>query len=240
VTVSETRKERERAARENLILENAERLLTRDGFQGLNLDELAAAVEYSKGTLYLHFKTKEDLVLAVATRSLKHRTDLLERAAAFAGSTRDRARAMSFACCQFAVTHREYFSVELMLEARSFWERVSKERQTQHLAEASRLYRVVNQLVTDALSCGDLPRGCSAQEVTLSLIAVTMGSHCAVTQPHLQALCAVKDPLAALRMHQDRMLDGWGWKPISHGSRHDALDRRIHKEVFPEATWIKS
>src|SRR6516225_5463962 len=63
VSVIQARKERERAAREELILDHAQRMLLRDGFQNLNLDELAEAVEYSKGTLYLHFKTKEDIAL---------------------------------------------------------------------------------------------------------------------------------------------------------------------------------
>jgi AcrR family transcriptional regulator len=239
VNVIQSRKERERAARENLILEHAARLLARDGFQDLNLDELASAVEYSKGTLYLHFKTKEDLVLAAATQALKHRAELLDRAATFLGPTRARARAMGFACCEFMVAHREFFTVQLMLQARSFCDRVSEERRSQHSAEAGRVFRVVNELVLDARACGDLPRGCSPEEVTLSLMAVTMGSHCVVTQPELQTLCRVKDPLATFLQHQDRMLDGWGWKPISNGGRHGALDRRIYNEVFPEATWFK-
>ena len=239
MNVIQSRKERERAARENLILGQAARLLGRDGFQGLNLDELAAAVEYSKGTLYLHFKTKEDLALAVATGALSHRADLLARAAALPGPTRARARAMGFACCQFMATHREYFAVELMLQARSFWDRVTEERRSQHLTEGGRVFGMVNQLVLDARDCGDLPRKCSPEEVTLSLMAITLGSHCAVTQPLIQALCAIKDPAAALLLHQDRMLDGWGWRPISNGSRHTALDRHIYREVFPEATWFK-
>src|SRR5271166_1581209 len=130
MNVIQSRKERERAARESLILEHAARLLARDGFQDLNLDELAAAAEYSKGTLYLHFKTKEDLVLAVATRAVKHRADLLQRAAAFSGTTRERARAMAFASCQFMVTHADFFALELVLQSRSFWERASEERRS--------------------------------------------------------------------------------------------------------------
>jgi len=239
MSVVQSRKERERAARERLILGHAARLLARDGFQGLNLDELAAAVEYSKGTLYLHFKTKEDLVLAAATQALRCRADLLERAAAYPGPTRARARAMGFACCEFMAAHREFFAVELMLQARSFWDRVSEERRSRHGAEARRVFHLVNQLVLDAWKCGDLPRKCSPEEVTLSLMAITLGSHCAVTQPVIEALCAIKDPYAALLLHQDRMLDGWGWKPVSDGGRHDALDRRICGEVFPEAGWCK-
>ena len=41
MSVTQARKERERAAREDLILEQGRRLLVRDGFQDFNLDELA-------------------------------------------------------------------------------------------------------------------------------------------------------------------------------------------------------
>src|SRR5229473_2976171 len=94
VSVIQARKERERAAREELILDHAQRMLLKDGFQNLNLDELAEAVEYSKGTLYLHFKTKEDIALAVVTRVLKERADFFERAAQFKGRSRERVGAI--------------------------------------------------------------------------------------------------------------------------------------------------
>lgn len=239
MTVIKARKERQRLERENLILENAARLLARDGFQDLNLDELAAAVEYSKGTLYLHFKTKEDLVLAAATQALRQRTELLEHAATFLGTTRERARAMGFACCEFAEANRDFFTLELMLQARSFWNRVSVDRKKKHLDETRRVYETVLRVVCDARACGDLPQEISVEDVSLSLMAITLGSHSLVAQPKVQELFNIKNPLSVLLMHQDRMLDGWGWKPLSNGSRYLALDRRIHKELFPEATWFK-
>lgn len=240
MNVIENRKEQQRLARENLILENAAHFLVRDGFQNLNLDALALSVAYSKGTLYLHFKTKEDLALAVSTRAVMYRTDLLERATHFCGTTREKARAMGIACCQFANSYPEFFTVELMLQERSFWERVSTERQEAHLQQGKRLFGIVNNLVLEAIKAGDIPHNTEPQEVTLSMMAVTLGSHYFVTRPHLQSLCDVQDKLATLCMHQDRMLDGWRWNPISAGSRHTALDRRIIKEIFPEATWFKS
>ncbi|MBL9128921.1 MAG: TetR/AcrR family transcriptional regulator, partial [Verrucomicrobiales bacterium] len=115
MSVTQARKEREKAAREELILDHASRLLLRDGFQNLNLDELARSIEYSKGTIYLHFETKEDLVLAIATRAVRERADLFERATKFVGKTRERMRAIGFACCQFAVMHRDYFHIEMTL-----------------------------------------------------------------------------------------------------------------------------
>ena len=59
------RRLRERQERERLIIEHADDLLRQHGFLGLNLDELAERVEYSKATLYNHFDSKEDLVAAV-------------------------------------------------------------------------------------------------------------------------------------------------------------------------------
>ena len=238
MNVTQSRKERERAARESLILELAARLLARDGFQNLNLDELAAAAEYSKGTLYLHFKTKEDLVLSVATRALKHRADLLELAAAFSGTTRERVRCMAVACCQFMVTYPDFFPLELLLQSRSFWDRASEERRSRHLVEYGRLFQIVSQVALDARTSGDLPRSSPPEQVTLSLMAITMGGHCMLTQPGFQTLCPVKEPMAVLVQQAERLMNGWGWKPISNGRRQDALDRRIYKEVFPEAAWF--
>ena len=222
MSVTQSRKERERAVRENLVLEHAARLLIRDGFQNLNLDELAAAVEYSKGTLYIHFTSKEDLALAVSTQALSHRADMLEQAASQPGTTRERARAMISACGEFMKTHPDFFSVELLLQARSFWDRVSEQRQKRHLVETDRICKVVHQLVSDAHECGDLPGNCSPAQVGLSLMAITMGLHCMVTQPALQTVSPIKDPVADLIVFGERLMDGWGWKPTSSGNHGEA------------------
>ena len=46
-----SRKQREFQAREELILDHARDLLRAKGYMGLNLDELAEQIEYSKGTI---------------------------------------------------------------------------------------------------------------------------------------------------------------------------------------------
>jgi hypothetical protein len=146
---------------------------------------------------------------------------------------------MAFAWCECMVTHRDFFAVELILQTRSFWERASEERRSGHLDESGRIFRVVNQVVLDARACGDLPSRYVPDEVTLSLMAITMGSHCMVTQPALQTACPIQDPIALLLLSAERLMDGWGWAPISNGSRSDALDRRIYREVFPNSAWFK-
>ena len=95
-SITTARRAREFAAREELILREARKFLLERGFQGWNMDDLAKAVEYSKGTLYQHFESKEDLALAVCTGSLQQRSDLFEKASQFKGGTRERIRAI---CC---------------------------------------------------------------------------------------------------------------------------------------------
>jgi AcrR family transcriptional regulator len=55
-------KDRQRQMRENAILESAHRLIAEKGFQGMTMDDLATRVGIAKGSLYQHFKSKEELI----------------------------------------------------------------------------------------------------------------------------------------------------------------------------------
>ena len=54
-------------ARRQFILSTADQLLRRDGFDAFTMNKLAAATDLAKGTLYLYFATREELVLALYT-----------------------------------------------------------------------------------------------------------------------------------------------------------------------------
>ncbi|MGB5702538.1 MAG: helix-turn-helix domain-containing protein, partial [Polyangiales bacterium] len=62
------RRERERTARREAILDATQDLIASEGYHGLRMDAVADAVELSKGTLYLYFENKDALCAAVATR----------------------------------------------------------------------------------------------------------------------------------------------------------------------------
>lgn len=52
------------------LLDAAEEIFVRDGYEAAQLDEIAATAGRSKGAVYTHFKSKEDLFLAL----FEHRT----------------------------------------------------------------------------------------------------------------------------------------------------------------------
>jgi AcrR family transcriptional regulator len=64
-------KDRQREERERLLLEAAEELLAEKGYHEMSIDEIAARVGVSKGTVYLHFSSKEELVLAYLGRGMR-------------------------------------------------------------------------------------------------------------------------------------------------------------------------
>jgi AcrR family transcriptional regulator len=57
--------------REEAILEAANQLLARHGFETMSMDDLAATVGIAKGSLYKHFESKEALAAAAMTRLLR-------------------------------------------------------------------------------------------------------------------------------------------------------------------------
>jgi TetR/AcrR family transcriptional regulator, fatty acid metabolism regulator protein len=65
VTAPRSLKEKQRQEREALILQVAEEVLMEKGYYETSIDEIAARVGIAKGTVYLHFPSKEDLVIAI-------------------------------------------------------------------------------------------------------------------------------------------------------------------------------
>ena len=62
----QTRRERERAERERLIVSAARELAETEGWDAVTTQRLAAEIEYSQPVLYSHFKDKGVIMAAVA------------------------------------------------------------------------------------------------------------------------------------------------------------------------------
>jgi AcrR family transcriptional regulator len=69
--LSKTMKEKQRELREKEILDTAYQLLLEQGFQKMNMDELAARVGIAKMTIYQHFASKEELAVSLVVRGMR-------------------------------------------------------------------------------------------------------------------------------------------------------------------------
>jgi AcrR family transcriptional regulator len=64
-------KERQRRAREEAILDATAEVLVECGFHEMSMDDIAARVGIAKGTIYLHFSSKDALVAALVARGIE-------------------------------------------------------------------------------------------------------------------------------------------------------------------------
>lgn len=65
------RKERERIRRRNDIIDAAEKVFFKNGIDSATMEQVAEEAELSKGTLYLYFKSKDDLHYAINLRAME-------------------------------------------------------------------------------------------------------------------------------------------------------------------------
>lgn len=81
----------ENFTRENII-EAADQLFYRQGFDHTSFADIAKSVEISRGNFYYHFKTKDDILDAVIDQRLKKTQMMLDQWEAAGGTPEDRIR----------------------------------------------------------------------------------------------------------------------------------------------------
>lgn len=228
------RRERDLRRREDLILDAAEDLLLAHGYLGLNLDRLAERVEYSKGTLYNHFETKEDIVLSLATRHLAERVRLFERAAAFPGRTREQMLAVGMANDVLAEGGASPFQVMQMAKTPSLWEKTTPGRRAEYARLERRCAEVLEEVVRAGVAAGDVALNpVQGRELAFGLMALCLGAYLVTSAPGWTENIGLDAPRAALRANQHRMLDGAGWQPLFAAWDYAAAETRIRAAVFP-------
>jgi TetR/AcrR family transcriptional regulator, fatty acid metabolism regulator protein len=89
-TLHRSLKEKQRQERANLILQAAEDVFMEKGYYDASMDEIAARVGIAKGTVYLHFPGKQELVFALFEREMELFLSTVVQNAAFSLSARAR------------------------------------------------------------------------------------------------------------------------------------------------------
>jgi AcrR family transcriptional regulator len=103
------RRQREKQLRRSAIIDAAEAVFFDKGVEIATMDDVAEEAELSKGTLYLYFKSKEDLYLGITKRGLEILTKMLKNSARRQKRGIDRIHSIEKAYTKFAKKHRDYF-----------------------------------------------------------------------------------------------------------------------------------
>ncbi|GAA1299632.1 TetR family transcriptional regulator [Planotetraspora silvatica] len=110
------RKERERAARECLIVATARELAEQEGWDAVTTRRLAERIEYSQPVLYSHFRSKREIIGAVALKGAAEMAAALRAAASAADGPRTRVTALARAYLEFAERNPAVYDAMFQLD----------------------------------------------------------------------------------------------------------------------------
>jgi AcrR family transcriptional regulator len=111
------RKQREKAHRETSILEAAKKVFLAKGLLAATIDDIAAEVELSKGTLYRYYRSKEDIMLAISEQAIRELHVLFTTAAAGDDFGLAKVLRMTRAYYSFVLANPAYFGFIAFFES---------------------------------------------------------------------------------------------------------------------------
>lgn len=231
-----SRKQREIQQRETLILDVARDMLVTDGYLGMTMDRIAAACEYSKGTIYNHFPNKEEVVAALGVQTMNLRTGLFARASTFNGNSRERMMAIGVALELFVRLYPSDFQALAIIQASSVRAKTSQQRQQELRACDNRCMSIVTGIVRDGISQGDLvlPADNAAEQLAFGLWSLNYGAYTLMGSDIPLDELGITNPFETAHINSQKLLDGYAWQPLSDQWDYDATEQRIHQEVFSD------
>jgi len=142
------RKEREKQQRRNDIIDAAERIFFSRGFDNATMDEVAAEAELSKGTLYLYFKSRDDLTFAIFMRGSDILMKMMDKYLAKKNDGYSNLLALAGAFIQFSKGYPDYFDLFMHFESNRMNElNIDKDQIQVYLKEQSPLALVGHQVL---------------------------------------------------------------------------------------------
>jgi len=114
------RRERDRERRKNEIIDAAEIVFFKNEFENSSVEKVAEEAELSKATLYLYFKSKEELYYAVCQRAEGKLYEQVDKAIKKADNTSTKIKAFLDAFVEFQQKHPDHFNALFYLQTHPF------------------------------------------------------------------------------------------------------------------------
>lgn len=212
-----SRKQREWQQREQLILDTAQQLLQRHGLQGLTMERVASEIEYSRGTVYNHFASKEEIVNGIGIRCMQTLTEMFRRAQHYQGSQRDRLAALSFAHSLYAQLHPVEMQNMQLLKSPDIRNKISPKNQQRLLQMEQEITGIALDIVRTAIADGELPASQPAipESIVLGLWSMGYGSNLLHFSGIPFTELGMQQPLDMMWLNTHKLLDSYQWQPLS-------------------------
>lgn len=230
-------------AREQELIRTALEIMGREGAAGLTMDKVVARVPYSKGTVYNHFCSREDLLTAICNVGMERLAKRFSRAVRFQGTSRERLLAVHYAYLLHALLDPIQFTLIISAKTSSQIERTSQRRLNIHYQLEKQLMEPVFELVTEAIDNGDLvlPARMGRRQVVFCNWASCFGTISLLINN--KNSCSGRlglDIRNEVFSHANLLLDGLQWRALSTERDYETTLQRIESEIFPRESALIS
>ncbi len=231
-----SRKQRDLLERETLILDTAQSIMHEHGYAFLTMDRLAEAVEYSKGTLYNHFSSKEDLVCSLCCRSINHLIELFSRAASYQANTRERYSAIGIGYALYHQLHPMDAQNIQIIKINAVREKISDSKLREMETLEKNITQIAMSIVKQAIDCGDLPAEVAnvADSIVFGCWSMHYGALLLDQSDIPLSELGFSPVVQLLWLNTQRFLDGFGWQPLSSSLDTDDMFNKISADLFAE------
>ena len=150
-----TRREREKLAHRQEILDAATRVFAQKGFSNATLDEIALEAEFSKGALYLYFSNKEDLLYSIFKEKSTAIFQFFENTLTGKSSFQEELHKLFDWMADLAFKEKDFFAV-LIAQHFAGFSAFSEERVVESSKLHGKLDEVIINRIDKAIETGEL------------------------------------------------------------------------------------
>ena len=221
---------RQRSAR---ILDTVFPIICEQGLSAVNVEAIAREMQCTRGTIYNHFPNKEEILLALATRSVRRRMELFRFAVTLGDRPRECCAAIGMAAEVYVDCLPDDFAIEQIIRHVPVWQKTSPGRREVLTQCEQQCIGCLSGVVESAVQSGDLivddptTMPATVSQLVFGLWSLVYGGLVLeATSPSL-SMAGISDARTAIRRNCNALLDEIGWRPLYDSASYEEFIKRI-------------
>jgi len=229
-----SRKQREIQQRETLILDTAQTMIYQHGYNYLSMERIAEEVEYSKGTIYNHFASKEDIVCSLSCRCVSNLIKVFQHAYDYPGTSRERFAAIGLGFSLYHQHHPMDVQNIQIVKNNAIREKVSEEKLCEIDTLEQQITKIAQSVVNEAIECGDLDKKYKNDVYTIVFGIWSMHYGALLLEQSTIPLhdLGFSPVVSMLWKNSNLYLDGYHWLSLSCDTDTEKLFKNISSFLF--------
>lgn len=196
----ELRKEKEKEFKQNLITDAARKLFIEKGFDETTMDDIAREAGFAKGTVYLYFKSKNELMAFIVLASYDSFFDEIEAMAARDIPAQEKMEKMTLMYREFVeTTIRQYGFGNMWNNIEHMADILTGETKANICRQNKRIFALVQQIIKEGQEQGVFNKDIDSLYTSIAISAFTSGLD--------QAIFLQSDLLLELEIDINKLLD---------------------------------